>query len=101
VEKVFPNGDKKTYNSAGQLHSFNNEPAVIFASGAVAWYENGLVHRGNNEPAIVCNENKYWYENGVYHRGNNEPAIIYSNGAMEWYKNGVKYTLPKRAKNGE
>jgi len=31
---------------------------------------------------------KFWIKDGKYHREKDKPAIIWSNGDMDWYKNG-------------
>jgi hypothetical protein len=53
------------FNELGQLHSDNDQPAVIINSklGTISeWYENGILHRSGDKPAIVFQTgNKYWY----------------------------------------
>ena len=55
------------------LHSFDDEPAIIWSDGTKYWFKDGLKHRDNNLPAIIysdgdCgyykNENRYWFING-------------------------------------
>ena len=60
-------GTRRYYNAAGQLHR-ENDPAVVFVSGTVMWFQNGLRHR----------------EDG--------PAIIYPDGDSLWYLCGVGYS---------
>src|SRR5437762_263917 len=45
-------GDKCTY-LFGQLHSINDQPAVIRADGGQEWYQNGQLHRYNDLPAAI------------------------------------------------
>ena len=57
-------GTRRYYNSAGQLHRLDG-PAVVYAGGANAWYQNGLRHRTDG-PAVECADGtKRWYINGV------------------------------------
>ena len=37
----------------GEFHSFNDEPAIVFANGDQEWYQDGMLHRDNDLPAIV------------------------------------------------
>ena len=60
-------GTRRYYNAAGQLHC-EEGPAVVFVSGTVMWFQNGLRHR----------------EDG--------PAIIYPDGDSLWYLCGVEYS---------
>jgi hypothetical protein len=80
---------KETYNSNNQLHSFNDEPAIIHSDGTKYWYKDGKCHRDNDEPAIVDADGaKSWYKDGELHRDNDEPAYISSTGTKYWYKDG-------------
>ena len=63
---VEPNGTRKYFNAAGQLHH-DEGPAIEYASGCKAWYQNGLRHRIDG------------------------PAIEWPDGSKEWYLNGKKY----------
>jgi len=51
------------------LHSFDDEPAMIFTNSGT----------------------KYWYKDGLLHRDNHKPAIIWSSGTYKYYKNGKEY----------
>jgi hypothetical protein len=83
--------NRETRNSKGQLHSLNDEPAIIFQSGTKCWCKDGEYHRDNDEPAIIDpNGTKYWYKDGKCHRDNDEPAFIGSDGTKYWYINGMK-----------
>ena len=33
------------YNSKGELHSFNDKPAIEFANGDKYWYKEGKYHK--------------------------------------------------------
>jgi hypothetical protein len=80
-----------TRNSKDQLHSFNDEPAIIYFNGIKYWYKDGKLHRDNDKPAIIYFDGtKYWYKDGKCHRDNDEPAIVYADGAKRWYINGIE-----------
>lgn len=75
----------------GLIHSFNDEPAVVFNTGKKMWYHGGCIYRGNDEPAIIYeNGTKIWYNKyNIIDRDNDEPAIIRHTGTKEWHKNGL------------
>jgi hypothetical protein len=58
---------KETKDENGKLHSFNDEPAVIYNYGI-----------------------KFWYQHGEFHR-ETDAAIIYYSGRKEYYLNGKEY----------
>jgi hypothetical protein len=60
-------GDKRSYNSFGQLHSFDDHPALISVSGS-----------------------KFWFKEGKRHRDNNLPAEIWYDGYAEWWVDGKR-----------
>jgi hypothetical protein len=96
--KIHDNGKKETYNSNNQLHSFNDEPAIIYFDGTKYWYKDGKCHRDNDEPAYISSTGtKYWYKDGKFHRDNDEPAIISYDGTKRWYKDGILYTPTPKA----
>ena len=64
---VGPDGTRKYYNSAGQLHC-EDGPAVILKNGSKFWFQNGDLHRTDG------------------------PAVTWTSGNMEWWINGVQYT---------
>ena len=83
---------KETRNKKGQLHSYNDEPAIIDSDGTKYWYKNGKIHRDNDLPAAINNDGYMaWYINGKPHRDNDEPAVIHNNGYMSWYRNGIRH----------
>jgi hypothetical protein len=83
---------KKTLNSNDELHSFNDEPSVIYQEGTNIWHKDGQLHRDNDEPAIVyADGTKYWYKDGKLHRDNNEPAVI-DIGIEQWFIKGIQLT---------
>jgi hypothetical protein len=72
----------------GLLHSFNDEPAVIYADGSTRkWYHNGLLHR-ENMPAVIWFDGTHeWFTNDLLHREDG-PAVMWANGIHEWYRHG-------------
>ena len=56
-------GDQLYYNNANQLHRTVG-PAIEYADGYKAWYQNGLRHRTDG------------------------PAVEYSDGVKAWFING-------------
>ena len=58
-----------TVNAKGQLHSFRDKPAVVWASGSKWWCRDGKRHREGDKPAIVyANGEKSWYRNDKFIR---------------------------------
>jgi hypothetical protein len=60
---------KETTDENGKLHSFNDEPAVIWDNGSM-----------------------YWINHGEFHR-ETDAAIIYSDDRKEYWLNGKEYTF--------
>jgi hypothetical protein len=84
---------KETRDENGKLHSFNDEPAIVYYNGGMYWYQHGKRHRDNDLPAIICsNGTMYWYRHGNVHREKNA-ALIYHNGHKEYWLNGKEYTF--------
>jgi len=54
----------ETRNDKGELHSFNDKPAIEYSSGSKRWYKDGKRHRLDG------------------------PAVEYNNGSKEWYYEG-------------
>ena len=57
-------GTRRYYNSAGQLHRLDG-PAVVYAGGANAWYQNGLRHRTDGPAFMLADGRKWWYLNDM------------------------------------
>ena len=75
--------DGKTYKN-GLLHSFNDEPAIVYADRS-EWYSNGKLHRVG-KPAICYTDGSVaYFIKGKRHRDNGLPAVIKANGDCEWY----------------
>ena len=88
-------GEKKWHKN-GELHSFDDEPAMIMGHGAKVWYRNNEIHREGDLPAFIDGDglSMHYYKNGKLHRDNDLPAVIRADGRECYYKNGVKY-IPK------
>ena len=79
------------YNDEGVLHSYDDEPAVIYWN-TKSWYKNGFRHRDDDKPAVINSDgSKAWWVNGERHRDNDKPAIIYFDGTKEWWVNGHRH----------
>jgi len=75
----------ETRNYKGDLHSFNDNPAIVWYDGSKFWYKEGELHRLNGPSVEYRDGYKEWYENGKRHRLDG-PAIEYVNGTKYWYK---------------
>jgi hypothetical protein len=81
--------DYDTFRYQNELHSFNDQPAIIYSDGSKSWCQHGKHHRDNDLPAaIYSNGSTSWYQHGKLHRDNDQPAAIYSDGRKEWYQHG-------------
>jgi hypothetical protein len=54
----------ETKDEQGNLHSYNNKPAVVFKDGTKLWYKHGLIHRLNGHARIDRNGAIYYYRDG-------------------------------------
>ena len=75
------------------LHSFDDEPAMIFTnSGTKYWYKDGLLHRDNHKPAIIWSSGTYkYYKNGKEYWFINNKEYYYMNTIKEKFKNNILY----------
>ena len=69
VVKAFSDRVECRDKVTGQLHSYNDKPAIEWNNG-----------------------DKWWYYQGELHRDNDKPAIEYSGGAKEWWYKGKQYS---------
>ena len=83
-------GDRKYFNSAGELHR-DNGPAVEYKSGSRAWFQNGKLHRTSGPAVEWSNDDEEWYQNGLRHREDG-PAIISSGVIKCWFLRGAEYS---------
>jgi hypothetical protein len=87
----FTNNDYDGFCYQNKLHSFNDQPAIIYVNGSKFWYQHGELHRDNDQPAaIYSNGRKSWYQNGERHRDNDLPAVIHVDGLKLWYQYGKR-----------
>lgn len=80
----------------GKEHSIYDKPSHI-ENGHKQWHYKGVLHRGalgaqslhdkhNDKPAIIYSDGRIvWYKNGMIHRDNDNPAII-DKDSLAWYK---------------
>jgi hypothetical protein len=61
------------YRYLGRLHSFNNQPAIIYKQ----------IY--NDQPACAT---QLWYKHGKLHRDNGLPAVIRADGVQNWFQHG-------------
>ncbi len=81
-----------------KFHRENDLPAIIYHDKIETYYYNGKLHRDADQPAIVYHNRVEYYKHGLNHRdddpqGNPQPAIIFTDGQLGYYKNGVKQNL--------
>lgn len=76
------------------LHSFNDEPAVIYSHGTINYYKNGKLHRDGDEPAVIYSDGdmEYWKHDEL-HREEDKPARIYSDGSKEYCVFDTEYYI--------
>ena len=55
-------GYKFLIGENGELHSYNDMPAMINPGGAKFWYKHGTIHRDNDLPAVIypSGTKEYW-----------------------------------------
>lgn len=75
-------------NSDGRRHR-EGGPAVVFISGDMEWWANGIRHRDDG-PAIDSDGTKAWWVNGKLHRTDG-PATEYSDGYKSWWVNSKRH----------
>jgi hypothetical protein len=88
--RVDVDGTVHYYNALGQLHRVYG-PAVEYADGSRAWFQNGQFHRVDGPAIEWANGGRVWYQNGQLHRIDG-PAVIYSDGFRAWHINGNALT---------
>ena len=81
--------DYIVFKRDGLFHR-DDGPAVIYKQGAKYYYKNGEYHKEDG-PAVMNTDSIQYYINGKLHREDG-PAIMKSNGDVQYYLNGVKYS---------
>lgn len=79
-----------TFNMIGNLHSYADEPAIVYDNGVKEWFSNGKRHRENGPAGIAEDGTEYYFQYGLKHRDDG-PAVYHSSGFERWYKNGVEH----------
>lgn len=79
-----------------KLHSFDDEPAIVYPNGEQNWYIDGVQERGGDRRSRVTTHadgtvNQFWYKNGLLHRDNDLPAVIGHDGTQMWYQDGRQH----------
>jgi hypothetical protein len=88
-EVIDKNGNTFFYKD-GKIHSYNDEPAIIFSDGTKHWYKDGKLHREDDLPAgVYFNGDLYYYHLGERHRYDG-PAVILVDGTELYYWHGLK-----------
>lgn len=72
----------------GQIHSLNDEPALILRKNEKQWCLGGKRHRGNDKPAMITDDYRSWWIRGKRHRENGMPAVERDNEENEWWIHG-------------
>jgi len=92
IVKVY---EDRTYwtNEEGLSHRLNG-PAIEWANGSKAWYQNGKYHRTDGPAVEYSGGTKSWYQNGKLHRTDG-PAIEWADGEKYYYINGECLTEEK------
>lgn len=90
--QIYNDAQVFTTNEFGNLHSFDDNPALISSKQDV-YYCNGKIHRDNGKPAKINKVNGMvsYYKNGALHNSNG-PSIVHSNGKKEFFVNGLPVT---------
>ena len=87
------NATKETKDENKKLHSFNDEPAIVYDSGSMYWFKHGKLHRDNDLPAIIhYHGTKRWYQHDKRHR-ETDAAVICPDGHKEYWLNRRQYTF--------
>jgi len=84
VMTLKPSGDKDC-----QFHR-EDGPAIQYANGDKAWYQNGLLHRDDGPALEYANGDTYWYREGRLHREDGPAVEVHDFQA--WYLRGQLLT---------
>jgi hypothetical protein len=83
---------KVTRDDEGNLHSYNDEPALIYSNGDKCWYKHGIKHRECDLPAVTRpNGSAEYYIDGKLHRDFDRPASIIIGLRNAWYQHGLMH----------
>lgn len=81
---------KEYRNKKGELHRLDG-PAIEWANGDKAWYQDDKLHRLDGPAYEGTNGYKSWWQNDKRHRLDG-PACEWASGDKYWYIEGVEYT---------
>jgi hypothetical protein len=80
--------------------TISDPPAIIWTDNSKKWFVNDELYRAHGRPATITygrDGRKEWYKDGklhrIHHSGEHRPAVVYNNGKMIWYMNGVRHRL--------
>jgi len=85
---VWANGGQAWYQN-GQVHREGDLAAVVWLNGDQWWYRDEQLHREEGPAVVDANGDRAWYKNGQLHREGG-PAVIYGDGTQEWFRKGVR-----------
>ena len=89
VEKTREQVVKVWRNEAGRVHRDGDKPAMIYADGTQAWFQDGQLSRGDDKPAMIyADGSQEWFVNGKHGRDGDQPAIVTATGEKSWLKDG-------------
>lgn len=71
----------------GKLHSYNDQPAVIFSDGRKEWWREGVRDRKHGPAVILPDGTEEYYSDGSRHRQGG-PAVISPDGTQLFYEYG-------------
>jgi hypothetical protein len=91
----------------GVLHRDDGPAYTVCIAGCMKqekWIQGGVLHRShvNGGPAVIDTSASgeitlKWYQHGKLHRPcigpESGPAVIYPDGSMKWYLEGIKYVV--------
>jgi len=88
----------ETLNDKGEMHSFDDKPAVERVDGRKEWYKEGKRHRLNGPAIELINRYKtlfgykMWYKEGKLHRIGG-PAVEHSERGKLWCEYGKRHRI--------
>ena len=96
--KSKPKAHKKkvTRNEIGQLHSYDDKPAIIRADGTQQWYKDGQQHR-EGAPARISGTTQmvWWMQDGQVHRTDGPACTGFGASPYRWWIMGEPYNNAK------
>lgn len=60
-QKIPKNIESVTFDDNNEIHSIDNEPAIVSKLGSKMWFDHGKLHRLNGPSCVFANGNKeFW-----------------------------------------